>query len=234
MMFDLMQGLRCDPAEVPIRHPRVAINHRSLSENVWNSIPRSDKERSRHFHLLSNYHGRIPDIESHFNARSAEQTLAQRVVLVHCNHKPVSEVQQDITHMSRIFHWRPDLRGSADIGVQPRGNQFRDLIRSSDDPPTYLRRVYVIPCKAARLDLTTFVIAGHKKTLLSTCRDGSDALQVGNHTTGDAHDVSGCGTEVVIPRPCCSPHFVVLHQVRVHEHTQLSAVTKRRYATVGL
>ena len=63
------------------------------------------------------------------------------------------------------------------------------------------------------------------------CGCYSPALQVGDHTTGDTHDVSRRSTEVVVPRSRCSPHFVVLQQVRVHEHTQLSAVTKRRHAT---
>ena len=232
-MFDLVQGLRCDPAEVPIRHPRVAVHHRSLSENVWNSIPRSDKERSRHFHLLSNYHSRIADIESHFNARSAEQTLAQRIVLVHCNHKPVSEVQQNITHMSRIFHWGPDLSGSADFGVQPRGHQFCDLIRASDDSPTYLRRVNFIPYKAAKLNLTTFVIAGHKQTL-RTYRDGLAALQISDHATGNTHDVRGHCTEVVVPRSGRGPHLVVLQQIRIDEDAQLSRVAERGHAAIGL
>ena len=62
----------------------------------------------------------------------------------------------------------------------------------------------------------------------------SGALEVGDNTTTNTHDVIRVRTEVVIPCACCSPHFVVLQQVRVNEHTQLSAVTKGRHATVGL
>ena len=59
------------------------------------------------------------------------------------------------------------------------------------------------------------------------------SLQVGDHTTSNTHNVSRCRTEVVVPRSGCGPHLVVLQQVRIDEHTQLSAVTKRRYATFG-
>jgi hypothetical protein len=43
---------------------------------------------------------------------------------------------------------------------------------------------------------------------------------------------AGAGAKVVVPCSCCSPHNVVLQQVRVDEHTQLGAVTKGRHATV--
>ena len=59
-------------------------------------------------------------------------------------------------------------------------------------------------------------------------------LEVGDHTTGNAHDVCWCCTEVVVPRSSCSPHLVILQQVRIYEHAQLCAVTKGRHATVGL
>ena len=58
----------------------------------------------------------------------------------------------------------------------------------------------------------------------------SGALQVGDHTTGNTHDVGWCRTEVVVPRSRGRPHLVVLQQVRVHEHSQLSAVTEGRHA----
>ena len=41
-------------------------------------------------------------------------------------------------------------------------------------------------------------------------------------------------TEVVIPRSRSGPHFVVLQQVGINKHAQLSAVTKGRHATIGL
>ena len=62
----------------------------------------------------------------------------------------------------------------------------------------------------------------------------SGALQVGDHPTGSTHDDGGCGTEVVVPRPCCSPHPVVLQQVGVNEHAQPRAVTEQRHAPFGL
>ena len=70
-------------------------------------------------------------------------------------------------------------------------------------------------------------------TLFHSSRDLLGALQVGDNTTGNAHDVSWRSTEVVIPRSRSRPHLVVLQQVRVHEHTQLCAVTKGRHATIG-
>ena len=60
------------------------------------------------------------------------------------------------------------------------------------------------------------------------------ALEVGDDATGDSHDVIRVRTEVVIPRSCCSPHFVVLQQVRIDEHTQLGCMTKGRHAIIGL
>ena len=62
----------------------------------------------------------------------------------------------------------------------------------------------------------------------------SGALEVGDHTASDTHDVIRVRTEVVIPRSSCGPHLVVLQQIRIDEHTQLSAVTKGRRAAFGL
>ena len=64
--------------------------------------------------------------------------------------------------------------------------------------------------------------------------DDLGALEVGDYTAGDAHDVIRVRTEVVIPRSRRSPHLVVLQQVRINKNTQLSAVTKRRHAAAGL
>ena len=60
------------------------------------------------------------------------------------------------------------------------------------------------------------------------------ALQVGDHAASNSHDVIRVRTEVVIPRSRRSPHLVVLQQVRINEHAQLSAVTKGRHAAIGL
>ena len=60
------------------------------------------------------------------------------------------------------------------------------------------------------------------------------ALEVGDHSTANANNVIRISTEVVVPRARCSPHFVVLQQVRINEHTQLCDVTKGRHAIFGL
>ena len=62
----------------------------------------------------------------------------------------------------------------------------------------------------------------------------SGALEVGDYSTSGAHDVIRVRTEVVVPRSRSSPHFVVLQQVQIHKLTQLSAVTEKRPAPVGL
>ena len=62
----------------------------------------------------------------------------------------------------------------------------------------------------------------------------SVALEVGDDATSNTHDVIRVRTEVVIPCSRCSPHFVVLQQVGINKHTQLSAVTKGRHAVFGL
>jgi predicted RNA-binding protein with PUA-like domain len=62
----------------------------------------------------------------------------------------------------------------------------------------------------------------------------SGALQVGYDATCDTHDVRWRCTEVVVPRSCSSPHLVVLQQIRINEHAQLSAVTEGRDAAIGL
>ena len=67
------------------------------------------------------------------------------------------------------------------------------------------------------------MVKTHEQTL--------DALEVGDDTAGNTNDVIWVRTEVVIPRSRSSPHLVVLQQVRVNEHTQLSCVTKGRHAT---
>ena len=59
------------------------------------------------------------------------------------------------------------------------------------------------------------------------------ALQVGDNATGNTNDVRRRCTEVVIPRSRGRPHLVVLQQVRIDEHAQLSCVTKRRHAASG-
>ena len=58
------------------------------------------------------------------------------------------------------------------------------------------------------------------------------ARQVGDDATSDTHDVVRVCTEVVVPCSGSSPHFVVLQQVRIYEHTKLSVVTKGRHAAV--
>ena len=62
----------------------------------------------------------------------------------------------------------------------------------------------------------------------------SHPFEVRDHTTGDTHDVIRARTEVVIPRSRSSPHLVVLQQIRINEHAQLSAMTKGRHAAFGL
>ena len=62
----------------------------------------------------------------------------------------------------------------------------------------------------------------------------SGALEVGDYSTSNTHDVVRVRTEVVVPRSRRSPHLVVLQQVWVYEYTQLSAVTKGRHAAAGL
>ena len=60
--------------------------------------------------------------------------------------------------------------------------------------------------------------------------DDLGTFEVGDYSTSNAHDVIRVCTEVVVPRSRCSPHLVVLQQIRINEHTQLSAVTKGRQA----
>ena len=69
---------------------------------------------------------------------------------------------------------------------------------------------------------------------LAAKRALAKALKVSDHTASDANDVIRIRTEVVVPCSRCSPHLVVLQQVRINEHTQLSAVTKGRHAAFGL
>ena len=59
------------------------------------------------------------------------------------------------------------------------------------------------------------------------------ALEVSDHATSNTNDVIRVRTEVVVPRSRRGPHLVVLQQVRINEHAQLSGVTKGRHAAVG-
>jgi len=62
----------------------------------------------------------------------------------------------------------------------------------------------------------------------------SGALEVGDDTASDTHDVVRVCTKVVVPCSDSSPHFVVLQQVQIHKLTYLSDVTERLLAPVGL
>ena len=64
-----------------------------------------------------------------------------------------------------------------------------------------------------------FISFCHVATLFQGSGDLLGALQVGDDTTGDAHDVIRVCTEVVVPRSSRGPHLVVLQQVRINEHT---------------
>ena len=64
--------------------------------------------------------------------------------------------------------------------------------------------------------------------------DDLGALEVGDYTAGDAHDVIRVCTKVVIPCSRSGPHLVVLQQVRINEHAQLGCMTKGRHAADGL
>jgi hypothetical protein len=64
--------------------------------------------------------------------------------------------------------------------------------------------------------------------------DDLGAFEVGDYTTSNTHDVRRSCTEVVVPRSRSSPHLVALQQVRINEHTKLSAVTKRKHTFIGL
>ena len=79
-----------------------------------------------------------------------------------------------------------------------------------------------------------FIAICHVATLFHISRDLLGALEISDDATSDTHDVSRCCTEVVVPCSRSSPHFVVLQQIRIDEHSQLSAVTKGRHAAVGL
>ena len=61
----------------------------------------------------------------------------------------------------------------------------------------------------------------------------SGALQVGNHSTTDAHQFIRRNCKIVVPRPGCCPHLVVLQQIGIDEDAQLTAVAKRGHATYG-
>ena len=56
---------------------------------------------------------------------------------------------------------------------------------------------------------------------------------VGEGAASDAHELIERRREDVVRMACSGPHFVVLQQVGVDEHAQLSAVTKGRHAPCG-
>ena len=62
----------------------------------------------------------------------------------------------------------------------------------------------------------------------------SGPFQVGDRSTAGTNEIVRCNREHVDPRSRRRPHLVVLQQIRINEHAQLCAVTKRRNATVGL
>jgi len=62
----------------------------------------------------------------------------------------------------------------------------------------------------------------------------SATLEVGDYASRDMQDVIRVRTKVVIPPFRSNPHFVVLQQIRINEHTKLGCMTKGRNAAVGL
>ena len=81
------------------------------------------------------------------------------------------------------------------------------------------------------------VIAAQSRTdcqAIGSQLSGLATFQVGNQRAAGANEVVRCDWEHVVPGSRRRPHFVVLQQVGVNEHTQLSCVTKRRHATDGV
>ena len=71
------------------------------------------------------------------------------------------------------------------------------------------------------------------QTDLRVVQSRSAAFQIGERSPAGFQQLVRLDVEHVVPRPCRSPHLVVLQQVRINEHTQLSAVTERWHATIG-
>ena len=59
------------------------------------------------------------------------------------------------------------------------------------------------------------------------------AFEVGERSPAGFHQFVGFDAEHVVPRSCSRPHLVVLQQVGVDEHAQLSVVTEGRHAPGG-
>jgi len=87
--------------------------------------------------------------------------------------------------------------------------------------------------KRMRTFVRSVVLRQADVDLRSAGIQASALLQVGDRSSAGFHQLVRLDTEHVVPRARGRPHPVVLQQVRVHEHTQLSAVTKGRHATVG-
>lgn len=64
-------------------------------------------------------------------------------------------------------------------------------------------------------------------------RSLSDSLQIGGRSPAGVHRLVGLDAEYVVPCSRCSPHFVVLQQIRINENTKRLRKTKRGYATSG-
>jgi len=61
----------------------------------------------------------------------------------------------------------------------------------------------------------------------------SHPFQVNHYSTDNTHDVARVRTEVVVPCSRGHPRFVVLQQIGVDKHTQLSCVTEGTHAALG-
>jgi hypothetical protein len=61
----------------------------------------------------------------------------------------------------------------------------------------------------------------------------SHPFQVNHYSTDNTHDVARVRTDVLVPCSRGHPHFVVLQQIGVDKHTQLSAASERGRADFG-
>ena len=62
----------------------------------------------------------------------------------------------------------------------------------------------------------------------------SAALEAGDHRATCTNEIIWRDREHVVPRARCSPHLVVLQQIRIDEDTQISAVAEWRHAISGI
>ena len=110
MVLDLVQRLRRNPVQTPVREARICVHHAPISKRNRDSIPCAGEQVGGNNQLVRHDGWFVVSVQAKLDSRRSEETLAHRIHLVERNDEPVSEVEQNVAYMSRVLDGRPHPR----------------------------------------------------------------------------------------------------------------------------